>query len=87
MAEDDKPLLAGGGVGGASQGAGGGFPQTEDQSLDSGPLIGASDAEADAANSGADVDPKYDAARDSDGVPTGAADADEDARRSGADSR
>jgi hypothetical protein len=48
-----------------------------------GPLVGASDAEADAARSGADAD-LTGAARDSDGVPVGEADLEEDKRRSGA---
>jgi hypothetical protein len=49
-----------------------------------GPTVGASDADADAARSGADAD-LDDANRDSDGVPVGSADQDADARRSGAD--
>jgi hypothetical protein len=48
-----------------------------------GPTVGASDADADAAASGADVD-LHGAARDTDGVPVGAADAEEDRRASGA---
>jgi hypothetical protein len=50
----------------------------------SGPIVGASDADADAARTGADVDLDG-ATRDSDGVPVGRADADEDARRGGGD--
>jgi hypothetical protein len=57
--------------------------ETADQP-DAGPTVGASDAEADAARSGADVD-LTDATRDSDGVPVGKADADADAERSAAD--
>ena len=48
-----------------------------------GPTVGAADAEADAAASGADVDVAG-ATRDSDGVPVGSADAEEDRRASGA---
>jgi hypothetical protein len=55
----------------------------ENKTPDSGPTVGRSDAEADAARSGADVD-LSDATRDDDGVPVGEADADEDARQSGA---
>jgi hypothetical protein len=51
---------------------------------DTGPPVGAADADADAARSGADVD-LDDPQRDSDGVPVGGADADADAARSGAD--
>jgi hypothetical protein len=57
--------------------------ETDDQQ-DSGPTVGAADAEADAARSGADVD-LTDANRDSDGTPVGTADRDADAERSGAD--
>ncbi len=50
--------------------------------------VGVSDAEADAARAGADVDMSGlgggDAQRDTAGVPVGEADADEDARRAGA---
>jgi len=46
------------------------------------PLIGASDAEADAAGSGAAADLSH-LIRDSDGVPIGAADLAEDKRSSG----
>ena len=56
----------------------------EDDKPDSGPTVGASDADADAARSGADVD-LGDASRDSDGTPVGDADRDADAERSGAD--
>jgi hypothetical protein len=53
---------------------------------DSGPTVGAADAEADAARSGADTDlTTGTTARDSDGVPVGSADAEADARASGAD--
>ena len=51
---------------------------------DAGPLVGAADADADAARSGADVTPD-DGGRDSDGTPVGLADAEADAARSGAD--
>jgi hypothetical protein len=57
---------------------------TEDDQPDSGPTVGASDADADAARSGADVD-LTDATRDSDGTPVGAADRQADTERSGAD--
>ena len=51
-----------------------------------GPTVGAADADADAAASGAGPDDRRltDATRDSDGVPVGADDVDEDKRRSGA---
>jgi hypothetical protein len=53
---------------------------------ESGPTVGAADAEADAARSGADTDFAPDTtSRDSDGVPVGSADAEADARASGAD--
>jgi hypothetical protein len=55
-----------------------------DETPPTGPTVGASDADADAARSGADAD-LHDAQRDSDGVPVGKADAEEDARQSGAD--
>ncbi len=56
------------------------------QNQDSGPTVGASDAEADAIRSGADVGLERNASsRDSDGVPEGLADAEADAIRSGAD--
>jgi hypothetical protein len=49
-----------------------------------GPVVGASDAEADAARSGADADLSAGSTeRDSDGVPVGEADAEEDRRQSG----
>jgi hypothetical protein len=48
-----------------------------------GPTVGASDADADAAASGADGT-IADATRDSDGVPVGSADVEEDKRASGA---
>jgi len=48
-----------------------------------GPTVGAADAEADAAASGADV-PATHAERDSDGVPVGEEDAEADRRASGA---
>lgn len=48
------------------------------------PTVGESDAAADAARAGADVDLSG-AARDDDGVPVGRDDADADAIRSGAD--
>ncbi len=56
----------------------------ENDTPDSGTTVGRSDAEADAARSGADVDLSG-ASRDSDGVPVGEDDADEDAFQSGAD--
>jgi hypothetical protein len=49
----------------------------------SGPTVGASDADADAARSGGDVD-LGDATRDSDGALVGEADREEDERASGA---
>ncbi|TQM38473.1 hypothetical protein [Pseudonocardia cypriaca] len=48
-----------------------------------GETVGASDAAADAARSGADVDVPDDVRTDSDPVPVGDDDADADARRSG----
>ena len=57
--------------------------EQETPDTDTGPTVGASDAEADAARSGADAD-LTDAQRDSDGVPVGEADLEEDNRRSGA---
>jgi hypothetical protein len=56
----------------------------DDENPRGGTPVGASDAEADAARSGADAD-LTGAQRDSDGVPVGREDAAEDARRSGAD--
>ncbi|MFC0006410.1 hypothetical protein [Micromonospora siamensis] len=47
---------------------------------DGGPVVGADDARADAANAGADTD-LTGATRDSDGTPVGAADADADRAR------
>jgi hypothetical protein len=55
-----------------------------DDKPDTGPTVGASDADADAARSGADVD-VTNANRDSDGAAVGDADRDADAERSGAD--
>jgi hypothetical protein len=55
----------------------------ETETNETGPAVGASDAEADAARSGADAD-LTDATRDSDGVPVGEADLEEDKRQSGA---
>lgn len=52
---------------------------------DVGVPVGAADAEADAAASGADEAIPGGGGRDTDGVPVGRADAEEDARRSGAD--
>jgi hypothetical protein len=49
---------------------------------ESGPTVGASDAEADAARSGADAD-LTNSTRDSDGVPVGEADQEEHNPRSG----
>ena len=56
----------------------------EEETTRQGETVGRSDADADAARSGADVDLDG-AERDSDGVPVGSADADEDARQSGAE--
>jgi hypothetical protein len=55
----------------------------DNETTESGPTVGASDAEADAARSGADAD-LTDATRDSDGVLVGDADLEEDKRQSGA---
>ncbi|MCG5461802.1 hypothetical protein AB0K35_03355 [Micromonospora sp. NPDC053740] len=55
----------------------------DDDGADAGPageIIGADDAKADAARTGADVDLSH-VARDGDGVPTGAADAQADRDR------
>ncbi|WP_330466389.1 hypothetical protein [Micromonospora zamorensis] len=49
-----------------------------------GEIVGAADAAADAARTGADVDLSH-AARDGDGVPTGAADAEADRERAAGD--
>ncbi|TQJ23459.1 hypothetical protein FBZ33_3729 [Micromonospora sp. A202] len=49
-----------------------------------GEIVGADDAAADAARTGADVDLSH-AARDGDGVPTGAADAEADRERAAGD--
>jgi hypothetical protein len=58
--------------------------QTDTDEQDrTGPTVGASDAEADAARSGADAD-LSDTTRDSDGVPVGEDDVEADKRRSGA---
>jgi hypothetical protein len=57
----------------------------DDVNRDTGPTVGASDAEADAARSGSDDTDLDDASRDSDGVPIGSADAEADAENSGAD--
>ena len=54
-----------------------------DDDTPTGPTVGASDAEADAAASGAPADLRH-ATRDSDGVPVGEADAEADRRASGA---
>jgi hypothetical protein len=54
-----------------------------DESPRTDPTVGASDAEADAARSGADAD-LTGAARDSDGVPVGRDDVEADKRASGA---
>lgn len=56
----------------------------DDENTATGPTVGAADARADEARSGADTD-LGDAARDSDGVPVGSDDADADVRASGAD--
>jgi hypothetical protein len=57
----------------------------DDVNRDTGPTVGASDAEADAARSDLDDADLDDAGRDSDGVPVGSADAEADAENSGAD--
>ncbi|MCG5469921.1 hypothetical protein LADH09A_003859 [Micromonospora sp. LAH09] len=49
-----------------------------------GEIVGADDAAADAARTGADVDLSH-AARDGDGVPTGAADVEADRERAAGD--
>jgi hypothetical protein len=54
-----------------------------DESPQTGPTVGASDAEADAIGSGADAD-LAGATRDSDGVPVGRDDVEADKRASGA---
>ena len=59
-----------------------GEPDDEER-VESGPTVGASDADADAVRSGADAD-LTDAARDTDGVPVGEDDAEADRRASGA---
>ena len=73
----------------AQHGSGGacGRPRrrANDVNRDTGPIVGASDAEADAARSGSDDADLDDAGRDSDGVPVGSADAEADAENSGAD--
>jgi hypothetical protein len=57
--------------------------QTDTDEQDrTGPTVGASDAAADAARSGADAD-LSDTTRDSDGVPVGEDDVEADKRRSG----
>ncbi len=61
----------------------GALSEEETDPNQSGPTVGASDAEADAARSGADAD-LTGAARDSDGVPVGQDDAEADKRASGA---
>lgn len=59
-----------------------GHDETEEQTA-TGPTVGADDAEADAARSGADADLSG-ATRDSDGVPVGDDDVEADKRKSGA---
>jgi hypothetical protein len=59
------------------------FTEQDKAENETGPTVGESDAEADAARSGADAD-LTGADRDSDGVPVGDADLEEDKRRSGA---
>jgi hypothetical protein len=54
----------------------------EDDQPDSGPTVGASDADADAARSGGDVE-LTNPTRDSDGTPVGEADRDADIERAG----
>lgn len=60
-----------------------GLVDDEQDTRETGPTVGSSDADADAAASGADVDLRG-ASRDSDGVPVGEADAEADKRGSGA---
>jgi hypothetical protein len=67
----------------AAAGAAANLNDTDRAQNETGPTVGSSDADADAARSGADVD-LDDATRDSDGALVGDADADADARRSGA---
>jgi hypothetical protein len=55
----------------------------ENEPTDPGPTVGASDAEADAARSGADADLTQ-ATHDTDGVPVGEDDLEADKRNSGA---
>jgi hypothetical protein len=57
----------------------------EGATTDSGPTVGASDAEADAARSGADDADLAGSTRDSDGTPVGEADREADERASGAE--
>ncbi|WP_328473163.1 hypothetical protein OHA21_11790 [Actinoplanes sp. NBC_00393] len=54
-----------------------------DEETRTGPTVGAADAEADAARSGADAD-LTEATHDTDGVPVGSADVEADKRASGA---
>ncbi|GIM90961.1 hypothetical protein [Paractinoplanes toevensis] len=56
---------------------------SDDDETRAGTPVGAADAEADAARSGADADPAH-GARDTDGVPVGEADHEADKRASGA---
>ena len=56
---------------------------TDTRGTRTGPTVGASDAEADAARSGAEAEPTR-AARDSDGTPVGRDDLEADKRASGA---
>jgi hypothetical protein len=55
----------------------------DENTTHTGPIVGASDADADAAASGADVT-LDDATRDNDGVPVGVDDVEADKRASGA---
>jgi hypothetical protein len=61
-----------------------GVPEEDQEDYGTGPTVGASDADADAARAGADVD-LAGATHDSDGVPVGRADAEADAERAAAD--
>jgi hypothetical protein len=57
--------------------------EQDNETTETGPTVGASDAEADAARSGADADLTQ-ATHDSDGVPVGEADLEADKHNSGA---
>jgi hypothetical protein len=59
-------------------------PEQDQATEESGETVGASDARADAARTGSDVDLGH-ATRDSDGIPVGRADLEEDIRRTRGD--